>query len=165
MEIKDIKALIKAVAESDINELEWEDDQQRLLLKRGADKEVIQVPTQPAQQSVSPPQAPAAESPAPATEAQQPAAAGQEAQADDSCETITSPIVGTFYRAPSPESDPYVQVGDVVEAGGVFCIVEAMKLMNEIEAEFKCRIVEVMKDNAQPVEFGDALFRVERLSS
>jgi acetyl-CoA carboxylase biotin carboxyl carrier protein len=81
----------------------------------------------------------------------------------DKHETITSPIVGTFYRAPSPDSDPYVQVGSVVEKGQIFCIVEAMKLMNEIEAEFKCKIIEILKENAQPVEFGDPLFLVERL--
>ena len=73
------------------------------------------------------------------------------------------PIVGTFYAAPSPESDPYVKVGDVVEAGQTLCIVEAMKLMNEIEAEFKCKIIEISKANAQPVEFGDALFVVEKV--
>jgi acetyl-CoA carboxylase biotin carboxyl carrier protein len=81
----------------------------------------------------------------------------------DKYETITSPIVGTFYRAPSPDSDPYVQIGSVVEKGQIFCIVEAMKLMNEIEAEFKCKVVETLKENAQPVEFGDPLFLVERL--
>jgi acetyl-CoA carboxylase biotin carboxyl carrier protein len=103
-------------------------------------------------------QAPAAVAAAPAAGPAEvkPAAAGK-------FETITSPIVGTFYRAPSPDSDPYVQVGQVVEKGQVLCIVEAMKLMNEIEAEFKCKIVEILKENAQPVEFGDGLFLVERL--
>jgi acetyl-CoA carboxylase biotin carboxyl carrier protein len=92
-----------------------------------------------------------------------PVAEVAKAAVSDKHETITSPIVGTFYRAPSPDSDPYVQVGSVVEKGQVFCIVEAMKLMNEIEAEFKCKIVEILKENAQPVEFGDPLFLVERL--
>ena len=78
-------------------------------------------------------------------------------------EIINSPIVGTFYRAPSPDSAPYVEVGSVVEKGQVFCIVEAMKLMNEIEADFKCKVIEILKENAQPVEFGDPLFVVEKL--
>jgi acetyl-CoA carboxylase biotin carboxyl carrier protein len=74
---------------------------------------------------------------------------------------IASPIVGTFYRAPAPDAAPYVEVGQIVEKGQVLCIVEAMKLMNEIEAEYRCKIVEICKENAQPVEFGEALFVVE----
>ena len=74
---------------------------------------------------------------------------------------ITSPMVGTFYRAPAPEADPYVEVGDKVEAGQTVCIVEAMKLMNEIEAEVRGRIVQILVENAQPVEFGQKLFLVE----
>src|SRR5437867_11820343 len=74
---------------------------------------------------------------------------------------ITSPMVGTFYRAPAPDADPYVEVGDSVEVGQTVCIVEAMKLMNEIESEVKGRIVEILVQNAQPVEFGQKLFLVE----
>ena len=74
---------------------------------------------------------------------------------------VASPIVGTFYRAPAPDAAPYVEVGQVVEKGQVLCIVEAMKLMNEIEAEFRCKIVQICKENAQPVEFGEPLFIVE----
>jgi acetyl-CoA carboxylase biotin carboxyl carrier protein len=84
--------------------------------------------------------------------------------ADDGLEegvlTVTSPIVGTFYRAPNPDADPYVKVGDVVSEGQVLCIVEAMKLMNEIEAETAGTIVKVFPDNAEPVEFGQPLFAV-----
>jgi acetyl-CoA carboxylase biotin carboxyl carrier protein len=71
--------------------------------------------------------------------------------------------VGTFYRAPAPDAAPYVEVGQVVEKGQVLCIVEAMKLMNEIEAEYRCKIVKICKENAQPVEFGDPLFVIERV--
>jgi len=74
---------------------------------------------------------------------------------------ITSPMVGTFYRAPAPDADPYVDVGDMVEMGQTVCIVEAMKLMNEIEAEVRGRIVQILAENAQPVEFGQTLFLVE----
>ncbi len=78
-------------------------------------------------------------------------------------QVITSPIVGTFYRAPSPKSDAYVKEGDKVNKGQVLCILEAMKLMNELEAEYPCEIVKILVDNAQPVEFGEPLFEVKPL--
>lgn len=74
---------------------------------------------------------------------------------------VTSPMVGTFYRAPSPEADPYVETGDAVDAGDVLCVIEAMKLMNELECETAGRIVEVCVANAEPVDYGQVLFRVE----
>jgi len=76
---------------------------------------------------------------------------------------ITSPMVGTFYRSPAPDADPFVEVGDVVELGQTVCIIEAMKLMNEIEAETKGRVVKILVENAQPVEFGQKLFLLEPL--
>ena len=76
-------------------------------------------------------------------------------------QAISSPIVGTIYHAPSPDSPSYVEVGQTVEKGQVLCIVEAMKLMNEIEAEYRCKIVKICKENAQPVEYGETLFLVE----
>jgi acetyl-CoA carboxylase biotin carboxyl carrier protein len=75
---------------------------------------------------------------------------------------IKSPMVGTFYRAPAPDADPYVQVGSAVSKGQVLCIIEAMKLMNEIEADFSCRIAEILVDNGQPVEYNQPLFRAEK---
>jgi oxaloacetate decarboxylase alpha subunit len=93
---------------------------------------------------------------APAATPAEPAAAKPDGRV-----AITSPMVGTFYRAPAPDADPYVEVGDAVEVGQTVCIVEAMKLMNEIEAEVKGRIVEILVQNAQPVEFGQKLFLVE----
>ena len=81
----------------------------------------------------------------------------------ESGETVNSPIVGSFYRSPAPDAAPYVEVGQIVEKGQVLCIVEAMKLMNEIEAEFRCKIVKICKENAQAVEFGDPLFVIERV--
>jgi acetyl-CoA carboxylase biotin carboxyl carrier protein len=85
------------------------------------------------------------------------------AVAGESGDTINSPIVGSFYAAPAPEAAPYVVVGQVVEKGQVLCIVEAMKLMNEIEAECKCKILKICKENAQAVEFGDPLFVIQKL--
>jgi len=79
----------------------------------------------------------------------------------DNLRVITSPMVGTFYRSPAPDAEPFVESGDSVAIGQTVCIIEAMKLMNEIEAEFKGRIVQILVENAQPVEFGQKLFMVE----
>ena len=76
---------------------------------------------------------------------------------------IVSPMVGTFYRSPAPDADPFVEVGDVIEVGQTVCIIEAMKLMNEIEAETKGRVAQILVDNAQPVEFGQKLFLIDPL--
>ena len=161
MDIKDLKTLIKLVTETDITEFEVENAEEKVLIKRGHTQEVVHVAA-PAYQAPAPMAMPMAAPAVAAAPAAAPAAPAANA-ANDKYETITSPIVGTFYRAPSPESDPYVQVGSVVEKGQILCIVEAMKLMNEIEAEFKCKVIEIVKENAQPVEFGDPLFIVERL--
>jgi acetyl-CoA carboxylase biotin carboxyl carrier protein len=158
MDIKDLKTLIKLVTETDITEFEVENADEKVLIKRGQTPEIVHVAAPAYQAPAALPMAAAAPAPAAAPAATAPAAA-----ANDKYETITSPIVGTFYRAPSPESDPYVQVGSVVDKGQILCIVEAMKLMNEIEAEFKCKVIEIIKENAQPVEFGEPLFIVERL--
>jgi len=99
----------------------------------------------------------AAPAPAPAA----PARAVAEAPGTEHLKTITSPMVGTFYRAPAPDADPYVETGALVEVGQMVCIIEAMKLMNEIESEVKGRIVQILVENAQPVEFGQKLFLVE----
>ncbi len=154
MDIKDLKTLIKLVTDTDITEFEMESEDEKIVIKRGRGQEVVHMAAPPAY-AASPQPAQAA---APIENAETPAPT-----VEDKFETITSPIVGTFYRSPSPDSDPYVESGSVVESGDVLCIVEAMKLMNEIEAEFKCRIIEILKENAEPVEFGEAVFRVERL--
>ena len=90
-----------------------------------------------------------------------PATATAETRESEHLQPITSPMVGTFYRAPAPDADPYVESGAVVEIGQTVCIIEAMKLMNEIESEVKGRIVQILVENAQPVEFGQKLFLVE----
>ena len=157
MDIKDIKALIKLISDTDISEFEMETEEDRVFIKRGSEQEVVHV--------AAPAPAPAASAPAPAASQSAPAAPEPPAEAalKDKEERVTSPIVGTFYAAPSPESEAYVNVGDVVEAGETLCIVEAMKLMNEIEAEYKCKVVEIVKANAEPVEYGDVLFIVEKV--
>jgi len=157
MDIKDLKSLIKLVTETDINEFEMESADEKIVIRRGKSQEIVHVSAPPTYMTAAPaPVAPVAVAAAPVAEVAKVAVS-------DKYETVTSPIVGTFYRAPSPDSDPYVQVGSVIEKGQVFCIVEAMKLMNEIEAEFKCKVIEILKENAQPVEFGEPLFLVERL--
>jgi acetyl-CoA carboxylase biotin carboxyl carrier protein len=102
----------------------------------------------------------ASATPAPAAAAAEAPAAAHGDDEDDSLHWITSPIVGTFYRAPNPDADPYVKVGDSVEPGHTLCIVEAMKLMNEIESDVTGKIVRVLPQNAQPVEYGERLFGV-----
>ncbi len=153
MEIKDLKSLIKMVTETDITEFKMENQDEMILIKRGQEKEIIQVAA-PATLIASPAAAVAPVASAP------PVAAPV---VDEKYDAVPSPIVGTFYRKPSPEAAPFVAVGDIVEVGQVLCLVEAMKMFNEIEAEFKCKIVEIVKDDAAPVEYGETLFLVERL--
>ncbi len=161
MDIKDIKTLIKMVTDTDISEFEMESAKEKIRIKRGMTPEIVhyQVPPQVVAAAPAPVQIQAAPQ---AEKGAEPSSASQ-AAAPEKGKAVTSPIVGTFYRAPAPDAAPYVEVGQVVEKGQVFCIVEAMKLMNEIEAEFRCKILKICKENAQPVEFGDDLFIVEPL--
>ena len=101
--------------------------------------------------------APAQERPAAAAEG----TVASDRQVTENLAAITSPMVGTFYLAPAPDADPYVESGDLVEVGQTVCIIEAMKLMNEIESEHRGRVVKVLVENAQPVEFGQKLFLIE----
>ncbi len=153
MDIKDLKSLVKIITDTDITEFEMENAEEKIVIKRGPDKEYVQF---------SAPTAIAAPAPV-AAPAPAPSAAAAPVVVDDKYETINSPIVGSFYRKPSPEAPAFVEVGAIVEAGQAVCLVEAMKLFNEIEAEFKCKIIEILKEDAAPVEFGEPLFKVERL--
>lgn len=156
MEVKDLKQLIKMITETDITEFEMDNAEEKIVIKRGQRTEIIQMAA-PAPGYV---QAPAPMAVAAPVAGAAPVAAAPVVEAG---ETITSPIVGTFYRSPSPESPPFAEVGQVIEKGQVICLVEAMKLFNEIEAEFKCKVVRICVENAQPVEFGQPLFIVEKL--
>jgi acetyl-CoA carboxylase biotin carboxyl carrier protein len=151
MKIKDLRSLVKIITDTDITEFEIENAEEKILIKRGPDKEYVQFASPMG--TVAP-----AAAPAPVAAA----AVAAEPVVDDKYETINSPIVGSFYRKPSPEADAFADVGAIVEAGQTVCLVEAMKLFNEIEAEFKCKIIEILKDDAAPVEFGEPLFKVER---
>ena len=156
MDIKDLKLLIKMITETDITEFELDNSEEKIVIRRGPKTEYINVAA-PAAQMYSAPQ----QMSAPVVAA--PSAPVAVTAVAESGETVNSPIVGSFYRAPAPDAAPYVEVGQVVEKGQVLCIVEAMKLMNEIECEFRCKIVKICKENAQAVEFGDPLFVVERV--
>jgi len=155
MDIKELKVLVKMITETDITEFELENNEEKIVIRRGTKPEYIQMSAPPA---YSAPQ-PTITSTVPAVTA----VVSAPIVDVEAGEKITSPIVGTFYSSPSPESPAYAQVGQVIEKGQQLCIVEAMKLMNEIEAEFRCKIVKVCKENAQAVEYGDTLFVVERL--
>ncbi len=154
MELKDLKSLIKLVTDTDITEFKMENQDDKIHIKRGPDKEIIQIAA---------PVAPLPVMPAPVATSLATPVAVDSPVIDDRYETIPSPMVGTVYRKPSPDAATFVAVGDVVEVGQTICLVEAMKLFNEIEADFKCKIIEIVKDDATPVEFGETLFVVERL--
>jgi acetyl-CoA carboxylase biotin carboxyl carrier protein len=158
MEVKDLKQLIKMITETDITEFEMDNAEEKIVIKRGQRTEIVQMAAAPAYM-----QAPAAMAAPVAAPAASAAVAASAPAVELAGETINSPIVGTFYRAASPESAPFAEVGQVVEKGQVICLVEAMKLFNEIEAEFKCKIVKICVENAQPVEFGQPLFVIEKI--
>ncbi len=142
----DIRQLIRLVQRTGIGELEIQSGDRTVRIAAHAGSAVtVGVPA-----VAGPPAAP--------ERASAPAAAPAPAE---NLAAITSPMVGTFYRAPAPDADPYVETGDTVEMGQTVCIIEAMKLMNEIESEVKGRIVKILVENAQPVEFGQKLFLVE----
>jgi acetyl-CoA carboxylase biotin carboxyl carrier protein len=148
MKQDEIKELIKIFDESDITKLKIEDKDFTIALSKEAT--VAQAPVVQTPAPVSTP-APVAAQPSTPTESKAPAGL-----------TINSPMVGTFYKAPSPGAPAFVKVGDSVNAGQTVGIIEAMKIMNEIEAEFDCKIVEILVEDGQPVEFDTPLFVVEK---
>ena len=149
---KEIKEILAVLKDSDVTELELERGAGvRLKIRRGpVPSAVPQMMAQPMMMQAPAPAAAAAT----AAKADAPAA-------EKPGKLITSPFVGTFYRAASPDSPNYVDLGASVKKGQVLCIVEAMKLMNEIEAEFDGKVAEILAENSQPVEYGQALFRIE----
>jgi acetyl-CoA carboxylase biotin carboxyl carrier protein len=160
MDVKDLKKLLDAVAEADIAELTLETGDYKLTVKRGA--ETVQVVSQVPQQVSAPqPAASAAQLPAASTPETPVAPQTEAPEPQSQLLEITAPIVGTFYAAPAPDSPDYVQVGDHVNAGQVLCIIEAMKLMNEIEADAAGIVKEILVKNEEPVEYGQVLFRID----
>ena len=160
MDPKEIRELIELVSRSDFSKFEMEREGFKIkLIKQSA--EVAPVVT------VATPQPPVLSAPA-ATAVETAAAPGETATAapavEDGLVELTSPIVGTFYRSPSPEAPPFVEVGSKVRKGQTMCIVEAMKVMNEIESEIDAEVVDAPLANGQPVEFGEVLFRLRPMN-
>ena len=143
--LKHLKGLLKTLEEGGASEFEYQDDKFRVRVARGR--------LEPSPGVVPPPLPPVSAAPAPPS---------PKPDTDQKVAVVTSPFVGTFYRAPAPGAEPFVQQGTKVKQGQTLCIVEAMKLMNEIEAEYPCTIVEILVENGQSVEFGQQLFRVEK---
>ena len=163
----DVTKLVESLEGSDVRSLVWSRGGEKIVIRRGqAPVKVVAAPAPvpaavqaPSTFVAAPVPAPAAPAAAPAPPA--PAAKPADAGPAKPGTVVTSPFVGTFYRAPSPDAPPFVDVGTVVKKGQALCIVEAMKLMNEIEAEVEGRIAEIFVANATPVEFGEKLFRIE----
>lgn len=146
---KQIQDLIDLLRRNNLTELELERQDVRIRVRYEAGVKPVSTSVQEAV-------------PSPSQQAAHPAAtASQSAEGPATIVTITSPIVGTFYRSPSPDADPYVEEGDFVKKGQVLCIVEAMKLMNEIESEVDGRIVKILAESTKSVEYGQALFQID----
>ncbi len=147
MDLKDIKAVLKLIQETDVEEIELEQEGRRVRIRRRGPP------------VAAPPPTPLAPAPVAQVAAEVPGAPDIRETAN--LITVESPMVGTFYRASAPGADPYVREGDKVVKGTVLCLIEAMKLMNEIEAEISGKVHSILVENAQPVEYGQPLFLLE----
>lgn len=157
IDIRKLKELVKLMVENDLSELDLRDKEETVLIKRGAQgmpvvaSPVVQMGAAPAVANGTPSEA--AETP--------PAQSGAEDASDDGLVSIDSPMVGTFYTSPNPDAEPFVKVGDQVTPDTVVCIIEAMKVFNEIKAECSGTIAKVLVNNGESVEFGQKLFLVK----
>jgi len=157
MDLKLVKNLLSLISESDVNEVSIEEGDFKLKVKKTPDSPAPQIKYQmPQQQAAAPAQQQAPQQSAPADDA----SADEEKQPDG--DVVKSPIVGTFYESPSPDADPFVKIGDKVSKGDTLCIIEAMKIMNEIDAEFSGTIEKIMVNDGQPVEFDQPLFIIKK---
>lgn len=155
MELEKIKELIALMNENDLNEIEIVDGQMRIMLKRGTQQGPPQMVAMPSVLPVAP--AP----PAGGENSAAPGAAAEPDQEQSNLIEIVSPIVGTFYIAPSPNAEHFVEVGSVLEEDSLVCVIEAMKVMNEIKSEVKGTVKKILVSNGQSVEYGQPLFLVE----
>lgn len=161
MDLKLIKNLLTLISDSDVNEVSIEEGDFKIKVKKQSESSAspsvqYQLPQQPAQPQAQPQTAQPQSETEPTAEKEK-----KEKPAADG-EMVKSPIVGTFYRSPSPDDDPFVSVGDKVEKGQVLCIIEAMKIMNEIESEFSGTVADILVEDAQPVEYDQPLFIIKK---
>jgi acetyl-CoA carboxylase biotin carboxyl carrier protein len=164
LDVDALRQIVEILEASDVTRLVWKRGEEKLFIRRGHAPETTIVhhaapaaaPVSAGVEYTAPAVAPRAAAPAPAAAAAAPAPA-----AEKPGHQVTSPFVGTFYRTPAPDQPAFVDVGSVVKKGQVLCIIEAMKLMNEIESEVTGRVAEILVENGRPVEFGQALFRIE----
>jgi acetyl-CoA carboxylase biotin carboxyl carrier protein len=161
MDVEKLRAIVSLLEGTEITRLDYRNGDERLKIRRGHPPVYVATPVPaPVAAAAAPATLPVA-SPAPAAPVAAAAAPAAPAPQEKPGVLVTSPFVGTFYRAPSPEAPAFVEVGQTVRKGQTLCIVEAMKLMNEIEAEVSGRVAECFAQNGQPVEFGEPLFRIE----
>ena len=152
MNIKEVKDLIQEILQSDITEFELEHTGTKIRIQRGRVRTSLSVGTVPPPAQI--------ESLPPSSAGPVPTSATAPEPPDSGLHVVASPIVGTFYRAPSPGADPYIKIGDMVEEGSTLCIVEAMKLMNEIPSDTAGTIEKIYVENGHPVEYGQRLFGI-----
>ncbi|MFH1263799.1 MAG: acetyl-CoA carboxylase biotin carboxyl carrier protein [Pseudomonadota bacterium] len=158
MNLRELKEIFRLIEKTDFTEVEIAQGELKVRVERGKPQQVMMPTAHLMPHSVPAPHP--AESPKAAAIIHAPAA---EEVPNSKDIFVTSPFVGTFYRAPSPDADPYAQVGQTVRKGQILCIVEAMKLMNELECDYDGKILDIYPENGQPVEFGEKLFRIEPL--
>jgi len=160
MDLKLVKNLLDLISKSDVNEVSIEEGDFKIKVKKQSELPAAnlqyQMPAQP-MSSLQQQAQPAQQAPS-----QQESAGGAESESQPDGDVVKSPIVGTFYEAPSPDSDAFVKVGDKVSAGDTLCIIEAMKIMNEIDAEFSGTVEKIIVDDGQPVEFDQPLFIIKK---
>jgi len=159
MDIRKVKKLIELLEESNIDEIEIKEGEESVRISRNGAAQGGGAPVY-AQPAYAPPPPPAAPAPAPAAGAPAAGAAAESADSGPEGHLLRSPMVGTFYRAPSPTSAPFVEIGSSVKAGDVICIVEAMKMMNQIEADKSGTVSAILVDNGEPVEFDQPLISI-----
>ncbi|HET8860386.1 acetyl-CoA carboxylase biotin carboxyl carrier protein [Marivirga sp.] len=157
MKAKEIQDLIDFISKSGLDEVNIETEEFKIKVKKNSEAKVIQAAAPAPQPAAAPAPAPSAPAPAPNAGGEEKPAASD----DDKYVAIKSPMIGTFYRTPNPDNPAFVNVGDSVKAGDTVCIVEAMKLFNEIESDISGKIVKILVDNATPVEYDQPLFLVD----
>lgn len=158
MKPKEFQELLEFIAKSGLAEVSIETDLYKVAVKRDATAAAVSYPSLPALPAVLPA---AASAPVATSQAEVKVAEAAKAVSDDKYLTIKSPMIGTFYRTASPDTDPFVSIGDAISKGQTVCIIEAMKLFNEIESEISGRIVKILVENATPVEYDQPLFLVD----